>query len=63
MNARTKYEGETCYFGTEELCAFLSVGKSTARKIAKEAGAVRKIGRRVLFDKRDIVKYMDSLER
>ena len=47
--------------GIDELCAYLSLGRTTARKFAEDAGAVRKIGRRLLFDRRAIDRAIDGL--
>ena len=35
----------------DELCIYTGLGRSTARKYAETIGAVRKFGRRVMFDK------------
>ena len=42
------------------LQAMLSIGKNTAAKIGKEAGAIVKIGRRTLYNTRKIQQYIDN---
>ena len=44
-----------------ELQAYLSVGQSTAWKLGRESGALVKIGRRALYDRRKIDAYVDRL--
>lgn len=45
----------------EGLCAMLSCGRVTARKIAEQANARIVIGRRVLFSVDKIRNYIDQL--
>ena len=40
------------------LCSYTSLGKNTAKKIGEEAGAMRRIGRRVIYDLRAVDAYM-----
>lgn len=40
-----------------------SVGRNTAMKIGKEAGAVTKLGRRTLYNVKKIEKYLDGLNK
>lgn len=49
-----------CIIGIDEAATFLSVGKSTARRIGNEAGALVKIGRRSLYR---VDKLRDYIER
>lgn len=44
-----------------EMCAYLNLGRNKGVQFAKEIGAERKIGRRCLYDKSVIDKYLDSL--
>ncbi|MGO5210240.1 DUF6462 family protein [Bacillota bacterium LCP21S3_D8] len=46
--------------GIRELCAYLSVGQNTAREVGEQAGARIKLGKRVLFDREAIDKYVDG---
>ena len=46
---------------TEELRAYTSLGRNNAMKLGEEIGAKVKIGRRVLWDKRKVDEYFDSL--
>lgn len=45
---------------TTDLCELLSCGTSTAIKIGMEAGAKVQIGRRVLWNREKIQKYIDE---
>lgn len=38
------------------------LGKNTCRKLAKEAGAVRHVGRAVIIDRKKVEAYLDSQE-
>ena len=44
----------------EEVTIYIGMGKVTSRKYMDEIGAVRKFGRRVLFDKTVIDKALDT---
>lgn len=61
MIERKTGEKDRRYLGTRELCTYLSVGECTARNIGEKAGARVKIGRRVVFDKVAIDRYMETL--
>ncbi len=45
----------------EELCAYIGMGKTTARSWAETIGCVRHIGRRVLFDRIVVDTALDNL--
>ena len=45
----------------DELRDYLSIGRSNALKIGKESGALRKIGKRALYDREVIDRYIDNL--
>lgn len=47
--------------GIDELQEILSVGRNTALKVAKEAGAELRIGRRLLYNVDKIQAYILSL--
>ena len=47
--------------GSAELQRYLNMGKASATNLAKEAGAVIKIGGRVLYDRTKIDAYLDTL--
>lgn len=53
--------GESRLMGTEELRAYTNLGRNNAMKLGEEIGAKVKIGRRVLWDKRKVDEYLDSL--
>lgn len=46
--------------GIDQLQAMLGVGKNTADKIGKDAGAVIHIGRRKLFNVSKVQAYLDQ---
>ncbi|HBL6275402.1 TPA: hypothetical protein LR738_000622 [Clostridioides difficile] len=46
----------------ETLCAMLSCGYATARKIGQQAGAKIVIGRRVLYSVEKVKDYLSYLE-
>lgn len=46
---------------TDQLRAYTSLGRNNAMKLGEEIGAKIKIGKRVLWDKNKIDKYLDSL--
>lgn len=43
------------------LCAYTGFGKYAARDLAERAGAVIKVGRRVVYDRARIDAYMDTM--
>ena len=49
------------YVPTQELQAYTGLGKFAAEKVAKEAGAVIKVGRRVVYDLNKIDAHMEAL--
>lgn len=51
------------WMGITELCQYVCVGENRARNIGKEAGAVVKIGGRVLYDKAKIDEFMEAQQR
>ena len=65
MLSRTK-TNETAnirMMGLPELCAYIGMGQTNARKFGVDAGAVRKIGRRTLYDRVLIDKALDELPK
>ena len=48
--------------GIEELCAYVGLGKAYARQFGVEAGAMRKVGKRILFDRKAIDAALDQME-
>lgn len=46
---------------TKELRAYVSLGHNGSVKLGEDSGAKIRIGRRVLWDKNKIDKYLDSL--
>lgn len=49
------------YLDIQALCSYTNVGRSTAKNIATQAGAVIKYGRRVVYDREKIDRFMESL--
>lgn len=45
----------------EEFCRYIGLGHSKAEKWAAQHGAVRHIGRRVLYDRAVIDRVLDSM--
>lgn len=45
-----------------EIAEYTGLGRNTARRFAEEAGAVRKYGRRVLFDRFALDRAIDQME-
>lgn len=62
MLQRTKRTVTDCkLLDVKDLQAYLAVGRNTALQVGREAGALRKIGRRSLYDREVIDRYIDSL--
>lgn len=57
----TTIMGESRLMDTEELRAYTNLGRNNAMKLGEEIGAKVQIGRRVLWDKRKVDEYFDSL--
>lgn len=53
--------GNARLMDTEELRSYTSLGRNSAMKVGEEIGAKVKIGRRVLWDRRKIDEYFNSL--
>ena len=53
--------GESRLMDTEELRASTNLGRNNAMKLGEEIGAKVQIGRRVLWDRRKIDEYFNSL--
>lgn len=50
------------YVRLEEGVALYSIGRTKFREVAKEANAIRVIGRVVLYDTEKLNEYIDSFE-
>lgn len=62
MLKRTKRTVADCkLLDVTDLQAYLAVGRNTALSVGQKAGALRKIGRRNLYDREVIDRYIDSL--
>lgn len=53
--------GKSRLMDTEELRAYTNLGRNNAMKLGEEIGAKVQIGRRVLWDRRKIDEYFNSL--
>lgn len=53
--------GESRLMDTEELRAYTNLGRNNAMKLGEEIGAKVKIGKRVLWDKVKIDRYLNEL--
>lgn len=53
--------GESRLMDTEELRAYTSLGRNNAMKLGEEIGAKVQIGRRVLWDRKKLDEYFNSL--
>ena len=53
--------GESRLMDTEELRAYTNLGRNNAMKLGEEIGAKVQLGRRVLWDRRKIDEYFNSL--
>ena len=53
--------GESRLMDTEELREYTNLGRNNAMKLGEEIGAKVQIGRRVLWDRRKIDEYFNSL--
>lgn len=64
MNLRTKESAQSTnvrLMDTEELRAYTNLGRNNAMKLGEKIGARVQIGRRVLWDKKKVDEYFDSL--
>ncbi|MCH1971639.1 hypothetical protein MCI89_04660 [Muricomes sp. OA1] len=57
----TAEAGQARMMDTEELRAYTNLGRNSAMKLGEEIGAKVQIGRRVLWDRRKIDEYFNSL--
>lgn len=53
--------GESRLMDVETLRGYVNLGRNNAMKLGENAGARVKIGKRVLYDRRKIDAYLDSL--
>ena len=64
MNGRIKRDtSNVVYVDTDELAAALSIGKTSARRIGKEAGAFVKIGGSTRFNLAKVLDYIAQKEQ
>lgn len=57
----TEEAGKARMMDTEELRAYTNLGRNSAMKLGEEIGAKVQIGRRVLWDRRKVDEYFNSL--
>lgn len=53
--------GESRLMDTDELRAYINLGRNNAVKLGEKIGAKVKVGRRVLWDKAKIDQYLNEL--
>lgn len=53
--------GESRLMDTDELRAYINLGRNNAMKLGEEIGAKVKVGKRVLWDKVKIDQYLNEL--
>lgn len=63
MRSRSTTENarESRLMDTEELKAYTNLGRNNAMKLGEEIGAKIQIGRRVLWDRKKLDQYFNSL--
>ena len=61
MRAISTVSGQSSLMDTEELRVYTNLGRNKAMELGDEIGARVKIGKRVLWDRVKIDKYLDSL--
>ena len=62
MNLRIKQSTTTGrLMDTEELMSYTGLGRNNAMKLGEEIGSKVRVGKRVLWDRKKIVKYLDEL--
>lgn len=63
MNQRIKdAERQSRMLDVNDLCAYINMGKTKASEFGERCGAKRRIGKRVLYDKRIIDRALDELD-
>lgn len=50
-------------FDIKDLMQYMSIGRNSAIKIGKDAGAIVRFGRRVLYDREKIDEYIEEKMR
>lgn len=53
--------GECRLMDTDEMRAYVSLGRNNAMKLGEEIGAKVQIGRRVLWDRNKIDEYLNTI--
>lgn len=51
------------FMGIKECAAYLGLGISSTRKYMQEIGAVKKVGKRCLYDRKMIDNYFDHADK
>lgn len=60
MISNIKKEKDKRLLDASEVCIYLSLGRNRGIEFARSIGAERKIGRRCLYDKVVIDRYLDA---
>ncbi len=63
MKLRSNSDTSGRLLGNAELQRYLNLGRVTAIKVAKDAGAEVHIGSRILYDREKVDAYIDSMQR
>lgn len=61
MNLKESQFSSVRMLNEAEAAAYIGLGKNNARKVLTSIGARKSIGRRVIYDKKVIDKYLDDL--
>ena len=63
MNKRNKSINEfKRMLSHQEAASYMGVGLTTMRRLGDELGCVKKVGKRILFDRQKLDKYIDEGE-
>ena len=58
---KTKNLSDVRMLSIDEIGPYMGLGKSTARKLCQDINAERHVGKRVLYDRKVIDDYFDTL--
>lgn len=61
MNKRNTPKSEVRLMSVDQLADYIGMGRNSALKFGAEAGAVKRFGRRVMYDRRIIDNAIDKL--
>lgn len=58
-NRKMREENQSRLMGIEDLMRYAAIGRNSARALGEEAGAVVRVGTRVLYDRKKIDEWID----